>query len=367
MRQRHYGIDLLRCLSVLMVLILHIMGTGGVIGESTGDPAHLAAAGLVECAALCAVNCFALVSGYVGIGAKYRYRSIALLWLQVVFYLLVENVLFYFLFPGSVGIKDIIKSFLPFRENAYWYFSAYFCLFFFIPLLNRAVKALSKRQAATACGLIFVFFCVLPLFLKKDAFYVLPLGDGYSVFWLGLLYFVGGCVKEHGWMRQVRGLWLLMGYCLCVAVTVAVMLFISYTDIPIIRNNLRSSILMSYTSPTVFLCGILLLGLCAKYPRLPTPAEKVIGWLASASFGVYIIHAHPQVYGHIFFGSFEPLAAWHPLAMVAGVLLLAAGFYLLCALIDHGRLWLFDKLRLRQRLDRLEENRIGDLWKDPKS
>ena len=68
---------------------------------------------LIECACNCAVNAFALISGYVGIEKNFKILNIISLWIIVEFYSVGITMVIYFLTSCSVGIKDIIKSVIP--------------------------------------------------------------------------------------------------------------------------------------------------------------------------------------------------------------------------------------------------------------
>ena len=63
--KRNYGIDALRIVSMFMIVILHTLGHGGILSSVS-----------IFSGKYCAVNCYALISGYVGINSKYRYSKI---------------------------------------------------------------------------------------------------------------------------------------------------------------------------------------------------------------------------------------------------------------------------------------------------
>lgn len=74
--KRNYGIDALKIVSMFMIVILHTLGHGGILSSVSIFSGKYYAAWLMEIAAYCAVNCYALISGYVGINSKYRYSKI---------------------------------------------------------------------------------------------------------------------------------------------------------------------------------------------------------------------------------------------------------------------------------------------------
>ena len=75
---RNYGIDALRLFSMFLIVIMHVLGQGGILNRATG---HVYRVGwLFESFAYCAVNCFAIISGYVSYSEEekpFRYSRYA--------------------------------------------------------------------------------------------------------------------------------------------------------------------------------------------------------------------------------------------------------------------------------------------------
>ena len=72
---RNLGIDLLKIVSMFMIVTLHILGHGGVLESSKPLTGSHYAAWFLEVAVYCSVNCYALVSGYIGYGRKHNYSN----------------------------------------------------------------------------------------------------------------------------------------------------------------------------------------------------------------------------------------------------------------------------------------------------
>lgn len=92
---RNYGIDLLRIGSMFMIVLLHILGAGGMLGATSYHVSFNRILWLIEIACYCAVNCYAIVSGYVGYKQKFKFTNIIVLWLQVFFYTFLINLVFW--------------------------------------------------------------------------------------------------------------------------------------------------------------------------------------------------------------------------------------------------------------------------------
>ena len=76
MEQRNRGIDLLRMTAMWMVVILHILNKGGVLAAAAPLSAGQGTARLLETAAYCAVNCYGLISGYVGVQRRHAKEAL---------------------------------------------------------------------------------------------------------------------------------------------------------------------------------------------------------------------------------------------------------------------------------------------------
>ena len=74
--QRNYGIDLLRIVSMIMIVTLHVLGKGGVLKNTVPLSYRYEVAWFLETASYCAVNCYAINSGYVAVKSKFKYSKI---------------------------------------------------------------------------------------------------------------------------------------------------------------------------------------------------------------------------------------------------------------------------------------------------
>ena len=62
--KRKYGIDFLKIISMLMIVLLHILSHGGVLKGLNSFSAQYAAAHFLQCMAACAVNVYVMISGF---------------------------------------------------------------------------------------------------------------------------------------------------------------------------------------------------------------------------------------------------------------------------------------------------------------
>lgn len=88
--ERNIGIDLLKIVSMLMIVTLHMLGHGGVLDDMPPMSRCYQVAWLIEIACYGAVNCYALASGF--LTARCNIRKLMELWLQVMFYSLMITI-----------------------------------------------------------------------------------------------------------------------------------------------------------------------------------------------------------------------------------------------------------------------------------
>ena len=353
---RNYGIDALRVLSMLMIVVMHILGKGGVLGAAPRLGANFLAAALLETVAFPAVNCYALISGYVGAGGRTRFSRLALLWAQVALYAFVIETVFFITVPGAVSVRALLATLFPAVSGQYWYFSAYFALFLCMPLLNAGMERTPRRILACALGVGFIAFCCLPTLFGLDGF---RLQSGYTPLWLIYLYALGGYIRRFNPLARVSASKLALA---CAAALIASWLSIPAIGMVTLRRSGEAShltYLLKFNSPLMVIASVCMLELCLR-ARIPEGTKRIIAVLAPLSFSVYLIHTHPLVFERLIGGRFAVLAA-HPMPlMVLEILLAALCVFASCSAIDAVRLRLFNALRLRERLEKRIDDRLSN-------
>lgn len=83
MKTRNYGIDFLRMISMIMIVMLHTLGHGGILRSVSFLSVHYQIAWLLEVIAFGAVNTYAMISGFVSVDSHFKISNILILWLQV--------------------------------------------------------------------------------------------------------------------------------------------------------------------------------------------------------------------------------------------------------------------------------------------
>ena len=344
--KRNHGIDLLRMFSMLMVVILHILGQGGVLAAADGLSWRHGLCWLLEAASFCAVDCYALISGYVGTDSKFKVSGIALLWLRVVFWTLIITTAALVIAPELVGLRQYARAVFPVCTKQYWYFTSYFCVFFFMPFLDSAVERLPRRLMTFLLSALAVIFTLLPLAARADLF---GAASGYTPIWLIVLYLFGAYARKYALLDKLRGVKALAMYAATTIVTLAVKLAGEALGI----SRFDPGFLYSYTSPTVLAAAVCLLGFFAGL-RIGDGAGRVIGLIAPTAFSVYLIHTHPLIWMFLLENRFAALAELRAPLCVLAVAGCAIAVFAVCTGLDLLRELLFRALKLKKRLSALD-------------
>lgn len=356
--ERNHGIELLRIFAMLLAAVLHILKKGGVITASEGNLAAYSTVWLLEAAAYCAVNCYALISGYVGYSDRPKPLRLARcieLWLQVVFYSVIITTVYCIAGVGSVGVSDFADAFLPVTSKQYWYFTAYIGMFFFIPLLNALVRRLNRRALVSLCIMLIAVFSLYDTFAsfwKKDP---LALVGGHSPLWLGVLYIFGAAMKKLRVPESMSSKKALLIYASAAVFTA----LFKITGDRLLRF-VPGSLFVRDTSPTVLLCAAALLVAFARFkPGRKLPEFAVL--FAPAAFGVYLLHVSPLVFEHVIGNRFAFIGRL-PFPLIPFAVLASAGVILVVGLAaDKVRILLFKALGV-PKLCRKAEKSIRRLW-----
>lgn len=336
---RNFGIDLLRCFAMMMVVCLHTLARSGLLSASNGTGTKYEIAWLLEIFSYCAVDCFVIISGYVGLNSKFKISRIVLLWLQVMFYNVSLTAIFQAI-NHSFDIKALAMSFLPVISGSHWFFTSYFVLCFLMPIINKGILALNKKQCVFALAILIIVFSLIPaicaypglafLGLKEDIFYT---NRGYCVLWFAIMYAIGcilNMLKDSKRLVKANGaLWALL-YTVSALIVFGVHYACRFID-----GGISHNFIVSYTSPFVVICAISLLLLFSKF-KFASWVNKVIAFFSSGAFAVYIIHSQSSVFP-VYKSLVIPISEMRISRMLPALLFTILFVFIVCSSFDFFR------------------------------
>lgn len=345
---RNIGIDALRILSMFYVIILHILGHGGILDNAIGINHYIVT--FINVFSDCAVDIFILISGYVGY-SEHKHSSVSTkfltLWSQVFFYSFGIALCFILLNPGTICIKDLIRSLFPVASDQYWFFSNYVPLLFLMPFLNGFIKNVGIKGLTKLVAVIFVLFSVYMVFVARlgtaDPFL---LYYGYSAIWFISLYIIGAWIKCINLQSKVKIKTSISIILLCVV--------ISWLFKFVFTGLFQTSALVSYTSPTVLITAIAYLIIFSKLEIGPK-LKKWIAFFAPSAFGVYLIHDNNLIRRYFISRYFNYITTAPAYLLILEVLGCALGILFAGMLIEKLRQLLFKALKINKYVQRAGE------------
>ena len=302
-KERNVGIEVFRCVTMIMIVMLHLTGQGGVLTGAYyyGSRGSYAAAYYLKTIGYCSVNCYAVISGFVNTERNFRFRKIFALWLEVVFWLLIPALVCHLFIPSVTVTKEKwLEAFFPVSNRAYWYFNGYILLFALMPILNRGLEQISAKQHRTILYFLFGAVCFLPFIGGADAFVT---SSGYSGIWLIILYLFGAYFRLHGIPKFARSYVTIPIFFGCATAAWAL-------DLLRIDLNKAGKIksadfiykfldrTLSYISPFMVVMAIALLCFFAQVRVKGKPVRTVLTIMGRATFGVYLFHVGDMIWVH---------------------------------------------------------------------
>ena len=335
-KQRHCGIELLRMLSMFFICVLHTLGQGMVLSYSKAGTPGYAVAWFLETGAYCAVNCYALISGFVGRKSKFKLSRPLIIWLEVAFYTIFITAGYAIFKPELILEGTWLNAIFPIMHNQYWYMTAYIGMIIFSPVMNKAINELPIRTLSLTFAGVLVVMCLLPAIFNVSIF---GLSGGYSAFWLCIMYMAGGWISR---LREEKNFkpraW------------ISVIVYFSSVGLALLLKLLGFGRWVNYTSPFIVISGVALFLACMEFEPKNKAVRSVITFLAPSSLAVYLIHVHPIIWDDIVKGFAKSFAAdpWYLLAIKS--IGAALAIFFVCSLIDLARRGIFRLSRIGKLL-----------------
>jgi hypothetical protein len=289
--KRQLNYELLRIVAMVMIVILHYLSKGGVLGDSASvdmTPTRYTA-WLVEAFCLVCVNVYVLISGYFGLGGTSLEKTFKV-WKQVLFYSVAIGVIAMATGLQGFDIYRIFDYIFPIVTEHYWFATAYVFLCILMPFLNAGISGLNKRQLRYVIGIMLILFSVaktfLPMHLPWDK-------SGYDVLWFVVLYLSGAYIRKYGLKRLSKKPFAFLNY--IISTLVIFLSFVIIRAIYLKTGSLADFISYGYSYNYLF-CYLGSISFFMLFGGIDNArlekARGLIEMLSRATFGVYLIHEH---------------------------------------------------------------------------
>ena len=348
--ERNMGIDLLRIFAMFTIMILHVQGRGGVFDAVKPLSVNYEVAWVLELLCWFGMTSYGIISGYVGINGKFKISNIAYLWLQVVFYGVVVTLLFGIFQRSLVSWTAVRYAIFPVMSESYWYFSAYFGVFFLIPIIKLGFDKLERIYLDLILLFIIVFFTILPIFFPVDVF---SLKLGYSFMWLLSCFYVGAYMKRFDVFSKMKTYVLVLIHFGCVFIIWLSKFLIEIYYGAEVWNRDRGNVLVIHNSIFNLLSAMCMVVIFSRI-KVSGKLKTVLSKTAPLFFGIYLSNCQPLIWENLMAGRFASYAELPAYRMVLCVILTALIICVIGIAVDAIRYLIFELLHIRKILTAVE-------------
>lgn len=339
---------------MIMIVFSHFAVHGGFTSSATVITLPRLWFNLMVLGGKLGVDVFILISGYFLIEndtGSFKLIKIAKFWGQVFFYSIVL-----FVIGGLTGITDMsikswIKAFMPISYQAWWFASTYFVLYLLHPFLNKWLRGLSQPLYQRLILLLVVCWSIIPTVTKL--FY-----EGNNLLWFITLYAIAGYIRLYGLNEKFTTKHYFIFWLICSVITysssIVIMLLAGKSE----KFPLYVTYFFEKEKTTTLLIAV---SLFMIFATLKVKHRKWINVIASATFGVYLIHdselLRPLIWLKLFKNAqYQDSALLIPYSIGAVI-----AVYVACSLIDLFRLYVIEKpfMMLLKRCPQKKTNPLG--------
>lgn len=341
MDKRQSNIELLRIISMLFILVVHFDGAalGLPIIMQKSDLYNLGTISkeAIEAISIIGVNCFVLISGYFGI--RFSFKGLLSFTLWCLFYSVGIYIGVALIAPESFSVEGFINSFLIFSHTDLWFVPSYLGLYLLCPILNKGIENITKYQFQWT--VVAIIFLNVYLGWWQDG-KINP--TGYNVMQMIMVYIIGRYIGLYGIKALKKRQHIIMWYVIFTSFIFTSAFF------------LQSTKAFAYNSPFV-------LGASVCFFLIFTTFElknKMINYIASSAFAVYLIHKYPPIWGTLKKIIMDWASSLGYLEFTLYCILLIIATYTICIAIDKLRIYIMTPAI--NRLDTIfKKSKLGQL------
>lgn len=345
-KKRESGIELLRVIAIVQVIILHTYSYAGV--ENAAQQINQAASGFASLFwSFCRtpVNVFILITGYFLVTSafdlKKNIKRASKTYSAMLFYSIVISLVFFIVTPALFTEKpaNFFKAFLPFFSREWYFLTDYIIILLLSPIINTALMKIDKKTYLWLLAILFVVLSVWPTISEMRPFSqvisvkkVVDTEFGKSLFSLLFMYIIGGFIRRFAVKHdkpQIKYLLAFAGLCI-VDFSINLVFYKHpsvYSDVYGMFNNplvvIESAMLFLYFKDFKF-------------------HNKWINLFGGTTLGVYAIHEQPFFRTWIWnIFNFEKNGFIIPQLFILQIVITCIGIFLVLAVIEISRQKLF--------------------------
>lgn len=335
--KRNPGFELLRVVSMLMIVTLHYNAYTGALMQHgvPASPVNIVAT-IVQSFAITGVNTYVLLTGYFMSQGSPKVSKLLQLICTVYFYTLLISlammVVGTFVLHSGNSVYKMVQYLFPVSDEHYWFVTAYVIMYVLSPVLNAAVNTLKKNQLKFVIIGLLVWFSaiksVVPVVLSTDRY-------GYDFGWFICLYLIAAYMRRYNvalFDTAKKSALVFLGSGIIIATMSFALYYVNYRTGGLVHY---SQVPMHYNFIFTLTGSLGLFSMFRFYKMKEGRVADFARFVGPLTFGVYLLHMHLEIkdrwigwlesfLGEVPFDS-VPLFIWH--AAWSVVIVFAAGIF----------------------------------------
>lgn len=339
-KHRNSSIELLRIISMVMIVSCHFATHGGFSFDANTLSVPRLWWNVIEMGGNFGVNVFVLISGYFLVESNsglLNLKGILKFWGEVFIYSVAIYLVFGIAGISEFGLASCIETVFPITFGAWWFASTYFVLYLLHPFLNMLLKKIDKNTYEALLVMEIVLWCIIPTITTLQY-------ESNSLLWFITLYCVSGYVRLYGLNPRFSAkyyffFWVLFStlrYMSCVV------LMVIGTKFPAVAG--RTLLFYGQQSIFTFLSA---LSLFMVFEKINMGYNKWINIIASATFGVYLIHDNNLVRPFLWRVIFKNAQYQDSVLIIPYSIMVTVIVYIVCTFIDLLRQHTVEKMFMK--------------------
>ena len=333
---RNTSIELLRIISMIMIMFHHFAYHGNFEWNFNEVTLPHLWYDFILMGGKVGVDIFVLISGYFLIENTeklFQPKKLLKFWGQVVFYSIMTYLLSVMLRLNAFEIKQLIKVCLPITFPGWWFASTYFMLYLIHPFLNKLLHGLSKTEYQYLILMMVLCWSIIPTATTQ-------LFESNSLLWFVTLYGIAGYVNLYGGNQKLQSKHYFSLYFMVLIITYTVSTTFLFLGTKKEEWSTHAIDFFEIERLPILLMAITLF---MGFVTLKMNYHKWINMIASATFGVYLIHDSSYIRYYLWTNIFKINQYQDSTFLILYSILVVFILYVSCTMIDLIRKKLVEK------------------------
>ena len=333
---RNTSIELLRIISMIMIMFHHFAYHGNFEWNFNEVTLPHLWYDFILMGGKVGVDIFVLISGYFLIENTeklFQPKKLLKFWGQVVFYSIMTYLLSVMLRLNAFEIKQLIKVCLPITYPGWWFASTYFMLYLIHPFLNKLLHGLSKTEYQYLILMMVLCWSIIPTATTQ-------LFESNSLLWFVTLYGIAGYVNLYGGNQKLQSKHYFSLYFMVLIITYTVSTTFLFLGTKKEEWSTHAIDFFEIERLPILLMAITLF---MGFVTLKMNYHKWINMIASATFGVYLIHDSSYIRYYLWTNIFKINQYQDSTFLILYSILVVFILYVSCTMIELIREKLVEK------------------------